>query len=300
MTILVFTPTWLDTPAGVEAMHPKVRAAIAVNMSADMEWVVGRDNPYPVPDHRNVLSQYRQARELFLAGGYDALITVEHDNLLPDAGALQRLQETPGDVVYAPYLLRHGSRVLSTCQYINDHNLGMSLSNYPDELRQARAHTVHRVSGVGMGCTLFRRAVLEKIGFEPTTAQNLLPDMQFATQALRAGFKSFGRFDVPVLHYSDGHWLVPFEGDRMQKYLARQTITALVGERSVKLIAGEVYDLPEAAAENLLRAGYIQPVEAPEQPAALPPVERAVDAAQEQAAPVEQAVAPAQKRRKKA
>ena len=51
-----------------------------------LDWVVSKDNPYPVPDHRNVLAQYRVARERCISEGYDALLTVEHDMVLPNLG----------------------------------------------------------------------------------------------------------------------------------------------------------------------------------------------------------------------
>src|SRR3972149_2334536 len=110
----------------------------------------------------------------------------ESAHALPDPGAVQRMLDTPGDVVYAPYLLRHGWPVLSTWQYINDRNLGMSLSNYRDEL--------------------------ERIEFGPSAASNPSPDLGFAEAALRAHFVSYGRFDVPVYHYARGRWLDPVEG----------------------------------------------------------------------------------------
>jgi hypothetical protein len=157
-----------------------------------------------------VLHQYQAAREEFLAGEYAAFITVEHDNLLPDEGALQRMMDTPGDVIYAPYLLRHARPELNTWRYTDDRELGSSLSQYPDELVEARQFGIWPVCGAGMGCTLFRREVIEAIPFEATGPDNPCPDLGFARAALRAGFRSYGRFDVPVAHYSRGRWLYPF------------------------------------------------------------------------------------------
>jgi len=182
MRLMIFTPTWL-TEAGEEAIHPACRESIeALKIEGSIRWVIGRENPFPVPDHRNVLHQYRAARALFLAGEEDALLTVEHDHALPDPGAVQRMLDTPGDVVYAPYLLRHGWPVLSTWQYINDRNLGMSLSNYRDELERAVRQVVWRICGAGFGCTLFRRHVLERIEFRVEWPQNGAHCDSFFTQ----------------------------------------------------------------------------------------------------------------------
>lgn len=289
MRLLIYTPTWIDAESGVQATHPKVRAAIEraiahtrQSMAVDLDWVVGVDNPWPVPDHRNVLHQYQRAREMVLASdavrrgdeSYDALLTIEHDNLLPDDAAIDRLLETPGDVVYAPYLLRHGAPTLSTWQRVNDRNLGMSLDRYPDELARARRAVIWPVSGAGMGCTLFRRRALELIEFEATASTNPCPDLGFAVKALRAGLTSYGRFDVPVAHYSRDKWLIPFEEHKTMKGVARETGQASVGGRIIRLIAGEVIELTETEAGALIALGKIGPLEESETPTIEPPIER--------------------------
>lgn len=219
--MLVFTPTWIG-PDGKEAMRPECRASIEAQViDRPWVWVVGVDNPYPIGDHRNVLHQYQQARELFLKGGqeggheaspYDMLITIEHDQMLPDTDALQRLIDTPGDVIYAPYLLRHDIKKINLYRRHGWRDLGESLSVYPDELAEARTVPIWPVSGAGFGCTLFRRAVLEAISFEASDAANFCPDMGFARAALHQRFESVGRMDVPVAHRWLGSWWDPWGG----------------------------------------------------------------------------------------
>ena len=298
MHILIFTPTWLvDYHTGEEAFKPECEAAIKSQVLRDdcsFDWHVTVENPHPIGDYRNVLHQYQQAREYFLHGRWDALLTIEHDNVLPDRGAVQRLLDTPGDVVYAPYILRHGRPSLSTWQYISDRNLGMSLSMYPRQLRHARRNVIWRVCGAGFGCTLIRRHVLEQVEFSGATPRdkNHCPDLRFARDVLHAGFVSHGRFDVPVLHFSEGKWLHPFgEMSVKMNYLALQTINVFIDGTPLHLEAGTVYDLPVATGSELARAGYAQPeqltteMSAAETPA---PIEQAV------IAPAEVADAPAQ------
>lgn len=271
--LLIYTPTW-KTSDGL-AFHPMCRAAIETQQIAPdvaVEFVIGTDNPHPIGDHRNVLHQYQQARERLLAGPYDALLTVEHDNLLPDSDAVQRLLDTPGDVIYAPYLLRHGMRVLNTWQYINDRNLGMSLSHYRDELRRAREAAVWRISGAGFGCTLIRRHVLEQIEFTGATPrdQNQCPDLRFAEDCLRNGFAAYGRFDAPVMHWDGDTWLHPFQNrrNRMAKYTALESVNVIAAGRWMRLTAGETVDLSDEEAAELTRLGVIrrENVPAPEIP----------------------------------
>lgn len=282
--VLIFTPTWIDPLTQEEAIHPDCAAAVKAQVGVEFDWHVTADNPFPVYDehhervyhYENVLHQYQQARAYFLNGTWDTFITVEHDNVLPDPGAVQRLVETPGDVVYAPYMLRHGQRILSTWRYENDRNLGMSLSNYPQELRRAREAVVHRISGAGFGCTLIRRHVLEQIEFAGATPrdQNMCPDLRFAETCLRKRFLSNGRFDVPVLHWDGDYCLHPFQSRRnpIMKYIALQTMNAVAAGRYVRLKQGEEISLTDEEAADLARLGAIEivSVAAPAPPADVP------------------------------
>lgn len=260
--VLIFTPTWEVSP-GQYAIEPECKAAIEAQDYADFEWWESIDNPYPVPDHRNVLHQYQQARAEFLAGEWSALLTVEHDNVLPDSGAVGRLMDTPGDIVYAPYVLRHGAPLLNTWQYIGNRRAGDSLTKHPDELAKARAKNIWRVSGIGMGCTLFRRHVLEALKFRESSSLNPCPDLSFADDALRVGFVSYARFDVPVLHIEgarDGHAarrLHPFEIEPKKAYTALVSKWVIVIEREVKLTSGKMVELDEREAEKLMKVGYV-------------------------------------------
>jgi hypothetical protein len=277
-SILIFTPTWIDPATQETAIRPECEAAIKAQVLRDGEfdWHVTWDNPYPIGDHRNVLHQYQQAREWFLKGSdcegrpYDALLTIEHDNVLPDPDAVQRLLDTPGDVIYAPYLLRHGRPMLSTWQYVNNRSLGMSLTQHPRELRQARKNIVWRVCGCGMGCTLFRRPIVEAIPFEHSSPRNPCPDLGFATRALQAGFTSYGRFDVPVWHYTNGGWLHPFKEVKMLKYLARTTVRVSSCGRIIQLTAGKEVELSDEEAADVGRCGFIEAMPEPGVPAQAP------------------------------
>jgi len=76
--ILIFTPTYGDL------LRPETVASVVAQRTHHwITWEVGRCNPYAEGDIRNVLAQYSYARELCLSGPYDALLTVEHDMVLP-------------------------------------------------------------------------------------------------------------------------------------------------------------------------------------------------------------------------
>lgn len=261
--VLVFTPTW-QRPDGSYAIHPDCEAAIntqKATFDGNVHWCIGLENPYPVGDHRNVVAQYCKAREVVLADDYyDALLTVEHDNVMVEPDTIQRMADVAaGDVIYAPYLLRHGAGILSTWRYEGDRNLGMSLTHYPEELARAREHVTWRVSGVGMGCTLFWRHALEWIEFRAGDGLNCAPDIPFAQDALASGFISMARFDAPVKHWDGSKWLHPYEDGSMKQYLCRVTVAAVTpdGKRH-SLTAGTYIELTEEQADDLSSVGYIE------------------------------------------
>ncbi len=285
--VLAFTPTWDD------AMRPECRATMeAQRIDGELEWVVSTDNPYPIGDMRNVLHQFQKARQMALDGGFDALLTFEHDHQLPMTDSVQRLVDTEGDVIYGVYVLRHGKRLFSAWKYDNDRNVGMSLSNYPRELVLARKAGAWRVSGIGMGCTLFRRHVLEAIPFRDE-GMPCAPDLPFADDALHAHYVSMARFDVPVGHYcGDGVWLWPVGVDGMtkDKYTATEDINVMVDGRVVKMQRGETYEFNSDEADDLIKMGVVYLAEGPVARAA-PPIEEAV------IAPPETTEAPANRRK---
>ena len=94
MKVLAFTPTYGS------ALRPETVASVTgQRWNGALVWVVGRCNPYPSPDLRNVFAQYRMARGWTLAGGYDALLTVEHDMVLPP-DAVEKLVDAGAPVAY--------------------------------------------------------------------------------------------------------------------------------------------------------------------------------------------------------
>lgn len=259
--VLIFTPTWLRED-GSYAIHPACEDAINAQkdgFSGRVDWCIGTENPYPIGSHRNVLHQYIKAREIVLADGYyDAMLTVEHDNVMPDGMALQRMYDTDGDVVYAPYQLRHGAFCLNTWQYIGDQALGMPLNNYPDELAEYMRAGTGRICGCGMGCTLFRRHVLEQIPFRGgNDGAQWAPDIPLAQDALRAGFVSMGRFDTPVAHIDGGIRLEAYRYVDKMKVTALQTVNAIAAGEFLRLVAGEQYELTPRAVADLASVGYV-------------------------------------------
>lgn len=252
MAILIYTPTYADL------LRPETVASIEAQ-ATDVETVhiISDEQPYAGRDTRNVIAHYQQAWRLALDGDYDALLTVEHDMVLP-ANAVQRLYETDAPVVYGVYMLRHGTKTLSAWQHTGGRNLGMSLSLYPAELKRYRQRGWGEVCGVGWGCTLIRRPVLERITVRQT-GDGDAGDIAFATDCVRAGIRQIARFDVPCGHIEpDGNVLDPYrQGGIVRRVLALQNVTVNADGQTVAMKHGRYYSLPPDVAMELQRAGYV-------------------------------------------
>jgi hypothetical protein len=250
MKVLIFTPTFGD------ALRPETVASVRTQVAGKTKHEISRHNPYPGADMRNVLAQYERGRERALVGDYDALLTVEHDMLLPP-DALQKLWDTGAPVAYGVYVLRHGAAVLNAWELIGQRNMGESLSIHPDRLARAMRQQVAPVSGVGFGCTLIRREVLERIRFRSGGDGTEAPDMPFALDCLHSNTLQVAHFGAPCGHWDGKRWLYPYQDNSVKaRVIANADVTIFVGE-SLRLSKGLEYKLPTGDALELQRAGYV-------------------------------------------
>jgi hypothetical protein len=252
MTLLIFTPTFGDGP------RAETLRSVSQQTYTDYVHEVSWHNPYPGEKFANVVAQYQRAWGMALAGGYDGLLTFEHDMTMP-ANAVQKLLETDAPVVYGVYMLRHGTPTLSAWKYENNINMGMSLSLYPKELKEAKRRGWTEVSGVGWGCTLIRREVLQRLTVR-TTGGGDAGDIAFASDCVRAGIKMIARFDVPCGHYDHNGALleITMNGGIVSRVIALQDVTAGVNGASMPMKKGRYYSIPVNAALELQRVGYVK------------------------------------------
>lgn len=189
MRILVFCPLG---PKGDEEPQLWGRSLMSIFRQEytgefNVHFRVGPDNP-DIHKNEKVLEQYQFARQMALDGGYDALMCVESDIILPP-DALQKLTALETDIAYGLYVFRHGRRQWSAYTFLKS-TKGVSLSDDP-EAAKARWGTVMEVAGVGQGCTLIHRRVLERIEFRlwPGTPWTVAPDWMLAYDAQQLGFR---------------------------------------------------------------------------------------------------------------
>lgn len=152
-------------PIADKLLLPTVRAIIELDPRGydRADTVFLRAAPVEGQDKRDAITaQYNEARRLMLAGGYDALLTVECD-MLPPPNAIRRLRNTGADIAYGLYVLRRPPWEWNAYSVME----GMAawpLSRVPDRARIEWGEVVD-VDGIGLGCTLIQRKVLEAIRF---------------------------------------------------------------------------------------------------------------------------------------
>jgi len=279
MKILLFCPTYkLDN--GELAIRNETLESISkikVPEGVDLEVEISTNNLKAITgirnvDHENTLHQYRYARQRILDGNYDYLFIIEHDMIIPE-DALVKMLATDSDVVYGLYMFRCFKPILNACRAVNSKWPDMSLSNFPEIVKKAKEQGWIEVSGGGFGCTLIRRKVLETFEMrrnEPVGSP--CPDMPFAADCLRHGFKQICRFDVICGHIKpNGDILIPFErGETMSEnmngsikiYVMRNFVANIDGE-SVPYKEGTTAEMPVEYANDYRRCGFITFAEEP-------------------------------------
>jgi hypothetical protein len=254
----LFCPTF-DVD-GIPQVHKRTLESIE-GLDGDFEFKLGFYNPTNKKD-LNVLNQYQTARELVLMGSFDYLLTVEHDMIVPP-DALVKLKSTGAGVAYGLYMLRHGSGRLNAWKS----NTGAVGEQFTEkEIQHARKVGVVDVSGVGFGCTLIRRDVLELLRFEPAGPRSHNPDVKFADNCQRNGVLQICRFDVVCGHIEpSGTVLWPFSENgeiQMDQVKVRVLVdfNASINAVTVPLEAGDEVPMPSNVADDYEKAGYVKKV----------------------------------------
>lgn len=109
-----------------------------------------------------IASKYNAGRDRALTGGYDAMLCLESDMIVPP-DALTKLAATGADVAYGLYVFRRQPWHWSAYSVLEG-MVGYPLSKVPERARVDWGGVVD-VDGVGLGCTLIRRHVLEAFPF---------------------------------------------------------------------------------------------------------------------------------------
>ena len=173
---------------------PKMRGKrypLAHDSAMDLEWpsrldylaLVGGDDPGA--PYKNITDKYNAAREAALGGEYDALLTLDWDMIVPP-DALTKLAGLDTDVAYGLYVMGREFPVWNAYHEL-DAITGLSLSKQRAKAEEAWGRAVE-VKGIGHGCTLVRRHVLEALEWRLDDRLDLCSDWWFGLDCFAKGF----------------------------------------------------------------------------------------------------------------
>lgn len=200
MKILVFTPL---NPSFPRLWGRTVQSVFRLEHDGPLDWhFVSNDNPHARP-YDNITHNYERARRAALEGGYDYLLTVESDMIVPP-DTIGKLLACDADVAYGLYVFRHGRRNWSAYTELEARR-GVSLSSDRDAARAAWGKIVD-VAGVGMGCTLISRKVLGGVNFRMGDNDRVANDWQFALDLQAAGYSQRAHLGVVCGHHAYQPW----------------------------------------------------------------------------------------------
>jgi hypothetical protein len=150
----------------------------------DYVQMVGGD--YASHPYDNIVRKFNEARAMMLANGYDALMTIESDTIVPK-DALKRLAAVDADVAYGLYTWRNGFPYWTAYVELDECH-GLPISVMGEEAVKGAWGTVIETKGVGNGCTLIRRKVLEALEFQWTPGEFGCCDWHMAVDCQKLGF----------------------------------------------------------------------------------------------------------------
>ncbi len=181
MKVLIYCPLNPKTP---RVFARTITSIFNLDWPHPMEIVFGKDDEPVSKPYNNLTEKYNRARQMTLDGGYDALLTIEADMIVPP-DTVKRLAAVDADVAYGLYVSRHGRLIWLAFTAVSEH-AGTSISVVPEQARASWGKVIE-TKGVGMGCTFIHRHVLEAIEFRhpPTTFAN---DWYFSLDCMEHGF----------------------------------------------------------------------------------------------------------------
>lgn len=269
--LLIYCPASPQTPG----VHPQTLESImALEWDQPFDIVFGKDGGNVLPGspegNRNITNKYNHAREIAL-GGYDALMTIEADMIVPP-NAIERLLNVDADIAYGLYVSRHGPHPWLAFERVTPEIKGSKSMGETWEERDRMMGCIIESQGVGLGCTLIHRPVLEAIQFR-LQDEYVANDWYFAVDARANGFKQAHHCGV-ICGHIDGYqtyWPDVAHGYRVDEPPALD-IEELMGMANGKYIVvrtlsmgsyhaypGDEVELDDATAKILLKKKVIKP-----------------------------------------
>jgi hypothetical protein len=144
----------------------------------------------------NITRKANEARQLVLDAGYDAMLMVESDVIVPPE-TLRKLAAVDADVAYGLVIHTHGWPTWNASIEMTD-RMAVPISMFPDQAEEAWGKVIE-VAGVGSSCQFIRREALEDLRFwrKDTPEFQRSCDWYFSEDCARYGFSQ--KCDTTVL-----------------------------------------------------------------------------------------------------
>lgn len=194
LRILLYCPL-SPNPPGI--YDQSLQGIFGLDWPYPIDYAFGRQDTPPGGDggYDQITAKYNYARKLVLDNDYDALFTVESDMIIPSM-TLQRLIRVEADVAYGLYCSRHGRHQWLAYAWMNDKN-GESVDHGYEWCVDVWGQAAETM-GVGLGCTLIWRRVLESIEF--TRRGGSANDWYFSLDCRKNGFVQKHDFGIICGH----------------------------------------------------------------------------------------------------
>lgn len=199
MKILVVT-SLIRYPGQTTPLYGRALQSIfRLNWNGRLDHLMLNGNDDPLKPVESCGRKNREAQEIALREGYDAVLFADHDMIVPPDG-LERLSACNAPIAYGLYVLRHlrdgyqWSAALEVEPY-----RWKSYSSAPD-LATNYWNAVHPVAGMGFGFTLVRREALEAITLR--WYDHACTDWALSVDAQRAGILQVCDFGLHCGHMS--------------------------------------------------------------------------------------------------
>lgn len=257
--VLLFCATNRLEPETIAAIH-------GLQFEGVLDIMFTHDNPHGEYSAQNIIHNYHKAERITKAEGYDYLFTVEND-IIPPPDALCKLLALDADIAYGVYCFRRGKPLINIVR----HDDTMESYGLPGHIRQWGKvfGSVVPCSGLGLGCTLIKRRVLDIVPLHSASGGDA--DTQLALDARKAVLTQIADTSVLCGHKRpDGVIIWPtqdgyrLEGDaqpmksRLIRPLRGMVYFHPVTDACQVMSEGQVYEVDFESAGTFVNVGFAE------------------------------------------
>ena len=160
-------------------------------------------NPKGKTNHQYITESQNMLRDYFLANKFDYYFSYEVDQFGPP-NIIEQLMAAKKDVISAPYFIDHGHKSRLLISYFEQIGEKKFETIFPEmkELANFMDGTIKQTYENGIGCTLIKRHVLEKIRFRIEPFAPGHSDKYFYADLWASTIHSYMDTSVLVRHFN--------------------------------------------------------------------------------------------------